>query len=594
MNSFLRILLCTSVALNCFAQNFVSTSPSNKNVLLEGFGGINCYYCAEGDATATSIQNLHPDRIVWINIHAGIFAEPSANEPDLRSSYADTLLTVSGLTTFPAAMINRREFPDFAQNQDKLAIETTNWSNAADTILAESSPVNIAARSEFNISTRILKVVVETYYTANSINNQNRLFAALLLDSLRAAQEGATVYNPTAIGSDGKYIHKNILFDYINSATYITNTNSGSFRADTFYYNVPADFNGSDFDLTSPKVAVWVTENDSAQVLNAAYSQMTIVSDFNNSAALVSADWDADFNLLCGTESAAEVKIVNLGNAAIDSITVDYTINAGTAQRISANLTTPLSIGKTQRIQLPAIGGLNSFSNSISLKITSVNNVTNADTGEVVSVLNQAQVMVSDSTNGVLTVRFDNHPNDISWSLVDETDGITILSDSNYIITNSLITQNFTAINGHCYAFVMKDSFGDGLCCGSGQGYYELKIGNLRIIRESEFAFETGTKFNFEEGVIAVNPTENSAFDAIVYPNPTRDFADISIEASYYSDISLQVQNLYGQLIEQKNTVITEGMNNFRLETTNYPSGIYLISIKVGNQKTVLKLSVTK
>ena len=122
MNSFYKLLFCVFSAFSLHAQNFVSTSAANKNVLLEGFSGINCYYCAEADAEATALQNTHPDRIVWVNIHAGIFAEPSGNEPDFRSSYSDTLLSFSGLSLFPAAMINRRLLPDFAQNPGKLAV----------------------------------------------------------------------------------------------------------------------------------------------------------------------------------------------------------------------------------------------------------------------------------------------------------------------------------------------------------------------------------------------------------------------------------------------------------------------------------------
>ena len=594
MNSFYKLLFCVFSAFSLHAQNFVSTSAANKNVLLEGFSGINCYYCAEGDAEATALQNTHPDRIVWINIHAGIFAEPSGNEPDFRSSYSDTLLSFSGLSLFPAAMINRRLLPDFAQNPGKLAVESMNWSAASDTLLSETSPVNIAARSEFNISSRMLKVVIESYYTSNSSNSQNRLFAALLLDSVLATQEGARVFNPTAIDNEGRYIHRNILFDYINSSTYISNTNTGSFRADTFYYSIPADFNGTAFDLTSPKVAVWITENDSANVLSAAYSEMTYISDFSNSAGIISADWDADFNLLCGTESAAEISFVNLGNNVIDSITVDYSVNSGAVQSIAANLSDPLNIGKSQNIQLPSISGLNSFGNTISLRISAVNGSVNNDTTQIISQLNQAQVMVSDSTNGVLTVRFDNYPEDISWELIDETDGLTILSDSNYIVTNSIITQNFTAVNGHCYAFKITDSYGDGLCCGSGQGYYELKIGNLRILRENEFAFESGSKFNFEEGVIAVNPTKNYDFDFMLYPNPADDFSNIEIESMIEADMQIQVHSIYGQLLDEKNIFIQEGSNRFSLNTSNYNSGMYLVSIKKGDQIRVLKLSIIK
>ena len=321
---------------------------------------------------------------------------------------------------------------------------------------------------------------------------------------------------------------------------------------------------------------------------------MTYISDFSNSASIISADWDADFNLLCGTESAAEISLVNLGNNVIDSITVEYSVNSGAVQSIAANLSSPLNIGKSQNIQLPSISGLNSFGNTISLRISAVNGSANNDTTQIISQLNQAQVMVSDSTNGVLTVRFDNYPEDISWELIDETDGLTILSDSNYIVTNSIITQNFTAVNGHCYAFKITDSYGDGLCCGSGQGYYELKIGNLRILRENEFAFESGSKFNFEEGVIAVNPTKNYDFDFMLYPNPADDFSNIEIESMIEADMQIQVHSIYGQLLDEKNIFIQEGSNRFSLNTSNYNSGMYLVSIKKGDQIRVLKLSIIK
>lgn len=594
MNSFHKLLFCIFIASQLSAQNFVSTTAANKNVLLEAFSGINCFYCPEGDAGAAALQNANPERVVWVNIHAGMFAEPSGNESDFRNQYSDTLLSFSGLTTFPAAMINRRLYQDYAQTVGKLAIDLENWPASADSILGEASPVNIAARSEFNISSRVLKVVVESYYTGNSINSQNRLFAALLLDSIMATQEGARIFNPSAITNDGRYIHRNMLFDYINTATYITNSVSGSFRADTFYYTIPADFNGTAFELSSPKVAVWITENDSANVLNAAYAEMTLVSDFSNRAAIQSASWDADFNLLCGTESAAEISLVNLGNNLIDSIRIDYSVNSGSTQTISSILSSPLGIGKSQKVQLPAISGLTNFGNDISLKVSFVNNSANTDTTQILSQLNQAQVMVSDSTNGVLTVRFDNYPEDISWELIDETAGVRILSDSNYILSNTLITQNFTAVNGHCYAFKINDSFGDGLCCGSGQGYYELKIGNLRILRENEFTFESGTKFNFEEGVIAVNQTENLEFDVEVFPNPASDFTKLIIESLVSGEFQIQVHNIYGQLLSNQVTYFQQGTNSFSLDTSNNSSGMYLISIRKDDQKRVLKLLVSK
>ena len=371
MKRIITGFLALTVAGTDLAQNFVSTSPTNKNVLLEGIGGINCYYCAEADATAESLLDAQSGRLVWINIHAGIFAEPGSNEPDFRSSYADTLLSLSGMTAYPAAMINRRYLPDFWQNNGKLAIETQNWAAAADTILNEVAQVNVAARSEFNISSRQLKVVVESYYTFMSTTAPNKLFVAMLLDSILGPQEGASVYNPSALNADGNYMHRNILFDYISSGLGITNPTSGNFRADTFYYNVPADFNGGNFELFSPKVAVWITGNDYANVINAAYSEMTLISNEALAANILSADWDADFNQICGSESALSLEIQNLGNSAIDSVSVGYDINSGASSgNFTVLMNTPLPIGKTTTIQLPVISGLNNSTNTVLFGIT--------------------------------------------------------------------------------------------------------------------------------------------------------------------------------------------------------------------------------
>jgi hypothetical protein len=586
------ILLFSLFSILVNAQNFVSTLPANKNVLLEGIGGINCYFCAEGDAVAASLSAQHTSRMVWINIHAGIFAEPVGDEPDFRSSSATQLLQLSGLSIYPAGMLNRRIFSALAQNSGKPAVEPSNWSAAAAVILAEAAPVNVAARSEFNVSSRELRVIIETYYTATASTAQNRIFAALLLDSLEGPQEGATVYNPSAL-NNGKYMHRNVFFDFIGTGISITNTNSGSFRTDTIYYTVPADFNGSSFSLKSPKVAVWVAENDSSNVLNAAYSEMALISDYSNAAGLFSVEWDADFNLICGNSSSAMAAIENRGNSPIDSVLISYDILTGTAQgSFSIVLDSPLALGARTEIAIPNITNLNNSFNSVEFVLSDVNATANPIVNQVLTDIRQSQLIVSDSSNGVLNIRFDNYPNDIKWILTDETSGQIVLADSNFAVPNTLISRSFTAENGHCYALKITDRYGDGLCCGSGQGYYELKIGNLQIIRDDAFAFESGTKFVFQQGVIAVQQTADNFLTASLFPNPSKDFTNVLIQSAAEGAIKLSVYNVYGQMVSQRNVEVGLGENNLRLETSNFSPGVYMVFIEQGQHTRILKLAV--
>jgi hypothetical protein len=452
--------------------------------------------------------------------------------------------------------------------------------------------VNVAARSEFNVSSRELRVIIETYYTATASTAQNRIFAALLLDSLEGPQEGATVYNPSAL-NNGKYMHRNVFFDFIGTGISITNTNSGSFRTDTIYYTVPADFNGSSFSLKSPKVAVWVAENDSSNVLNAAYSEMALISDYSNAAGLFSVEWDADFNLICGNSSSAMAAIENRGNSPIDSVLISYDILTGTAQgSFSIVLDSPLTLGARTHIALPNIANLDNSFNTVEFVLSDVNATANPIVNQVLTDIRQSQLIVSDSSNGVLNIRFDNYPNDIKWILTDETSGQIVLADSNFAVPNTLISRSFTAENGHCYALKITDRYGDGLCCGSGQGYYELKIGNLQIIRDDAFAFESGTKFVFQQGVIAVQQTADNFLTASLFPNPSKDFTNVLIQSAAEGAIKLSVYNVYGQMVSQRNVEVGLGENNLRLETSNFSPGVYMVFIEQGQHTRILKLAV--
>ena len=67
-----------------------------------------------------------------------------------------------------------------------------NWFTAAAEILAQPSCVNVAAEATLDISTRELNVVVEAYYTDNSIVSTNKIHVALLQNNIEAPQSGAS------------------------------------------------------------------------------------------------------------------------------------------------------------------------------------------------------------------------------------------------------------------------------------------------------------------------------------------------------------------------------------------------------------------
>ena len=84
----MKKLITLSTAIFCvsflFAQSFVSTTPENKNIVLEEFTGIHCVYCPDGHLQAQNLYNANPGDVVLVNIHTGSYANPNAGEPDFK------------------------------------------------------------------------------------------------------------------------------------------------------------------------------------------------------------------------------------------------------------------------------------------------------------------------------------------------------------------------------------------------------------------------------------------------------------------------------------------------------------------------------
>lgn len=51
---------------------------------------------------------------------------------------------------------------------------------------------------------------------------------------------------------------------------------------------------------------------------------------------------------------------------------------------------------------------------------------------------------------------------------------------------NKLYVEKYCLPQKRCYKFIFGDFYGDGLCCGQGEGYWKISYGG-NVIRESDF-----------------------------------------------------------------------------------------------------------
>jgi len=140
-----------------------------------------------------------------------------------------------------------------------------------------------------------------------------------------------------------------------------------------------------------------------------------------------------------------------------------------------------------------------------------------------------------------LFLQFDNFPFETSWELKDLNGTIV---DSRPLYNGfaglSSTSEDICLVSG-CYTLVMKDSFGDGMCCAAGNGFYRLTNNFNEIVAEgSEYESTDSLKFcvapcetDIYVGSLNNSNTSYKASDKIIGVGPvTGDSATVTFSAN--------------------------------------------------------------
>ena len=241
-------------AFSVKAQQYVSTVPSNRNVILEEFTGRGCGYCTDGHRIANQIMANNPGRVWAINIHAGGYAQTSY--PNMITNDGNTIHGGFSISGYPTGVVNRTTSNGIDRGQ---------WNGQATTQMNQASECNIAGIARINPETRVATITVEVYYTGNSTVSENYLTVAMLQDSILGSQSDYGNYNPTQ-WLNGQYVHMHILRDVITSSAWgeaISPTTQGTLITKTYEYQIPETIgspNGVDVVLDHIFFLAWVAE----------------------------------------------------------------------------------------------------------------------------------------------------------------------------------------------------------------------------------------------------------------------------------------------------------------------------------------------
>lgn len=97
-------------------------------------------------------------------------------------------------------------------------------------------------------------------------------------------------------------------------------------------------------------------------------------------------------------------------------------------------------------------------------------------------------------TEGIIleiVITQDNYPQETSWDVVDEF-GVTVGSGD--------VNGGTVCLADNCHTFTIYDTFGDGICCGYGNGSYSVLLDGVEIATGGEFANSQAVSVNCPPG----------------------------------------------------------------------------------------------
>ena len=567
-NKITLSVLLSFFGLCAFAQTIVTTNPENRKVILEEFTGVNCTFCPQGHAIAQGLQDNNPGNVYLVNIHSGGYAAPNGNQPDFRTPWGEAIDNQSGLFGYPAGTINRQNFPGLEQgNPGTTALGRDAWTSASNTILDQSSYVNVGVDASLNIQTGIMTIDVEAYYTADSPEDTNKFNVAILQNNTLGPQVG---------GNQGdNYNHMHRLIDMVTGqwGVDITNTTAGTLYTNQFTYTVPTDNNGIAVELGELEVVVFISET--TQLIpsgSGTYPTITGI-DSPNDVNLRSVD---DIDATCSTSVAPVINIQNTGQNDVTSVEVSYNVNGGATENYTwtGNLT---SLQSTD-IELPEVSFTSQATNTVNVSVPNDDfNDNNESSTSFDGALETAGTMN-------LKVTTDDWAEEVSWNFKDSS-GSLLESGSYNQSSDDQTTFEYTFnFDDDCIKFSAFDAYGDGLTAG-GNGGIELKDANGVVVYPFNGDYGSGFAIEFNSnGILGLGDNDFASVE--LYPNPTSSVLNIS----NVENATVEIYNILGQVM----TIKTNTSKQETIDVSGYAAGAYMAKIYNAGVTTTKKFVVIK
>lgn len=555
-------MLTTMFASAQITDTIVSMTPSNRNVVLEEYTGVNCQYCPDGHRRANELKAAYPDRVSVINIHQGSFANNT-----YTTQFGNALANQTGLEGYPSGTVNRHVF-----SGSSTALNRGEWAARAQQIMAMSSPVNIAAEGTLDWATRTVTIRVQLYYTASQNVTSNALNVAILQDNVLGSQTGMAGNPDQVVGN--QYNHMHMLRHLITGqwGETIEDIAQGTLVEKNYTYEIPAQLGSPAINaaLENLTFVAFVCEGHQ-EILTGTEVPITHVNVSGINANMNSLKVNVGTNCDNTVSGYFVFKNVSGDNAT----TLDYTYKVNGVET-SATWTGSVASMQEGTVNIPAMEINLNQNNTIKAKITALNGtpVTSSERSTTVK-----KSLYTVGGNMTFILKTDNYGSETTFKFF-APDGSVVLSGGPF--TNASILREFAFLppTTGCYRLEVYDAFGDGINAGYGTGYFQLNDAEGNQIFKDNGKF--GAQATYMLDVTTPAGIEEVALESTtVYPNPATDVLNINTNENVQR---VEIFNMQGQLVKAENGTVNH------ISVKDLANGLYTVKLTTDNGTSMHKI----
>lgn len=384
-------------------------------------------------------------------------------------------------------------------------------------------------------------------------------------------------------GTNGEKVFHHVMKKFLpnTNGTNISEIDApGKSKTFTFVYKFDKVYN-----FRNLETVVFIQNDATKEVYQAENEYLTLTPNPGNDVSIKQSSASGIFGdtLICGPQTSPIVKVINTGNATITGLEIDYSINGGQVQ--THQWTGSIAFLADKDITLPAINFTPyKGTNTLVVNIRKVNGQDDIEPGNN---LNQVSFFPAPATTTTSTFELKPaaQPTQISYKIYDDQN--VIIAEGGPFTDNLAKQVVLNLQKDKCYKISVTNG------TSSLNGTYKIfddqnnQIFQQRVIGAGTFSRYFST-YTLTVGVD--QQTTSKLFE--VYPNPVHDVLTMEIESVNSAATIIECRNINGVSVWEQSSKLNSGKTSLNIPTTNWNSGIYIISVTTPEGKQSRKIVV--